>query len=235
MATKKDAADTQSAPVEPVAENESEIDRIKRESAEWRQKFESSQGRLRVAEAQQGQNAESEQRMMKYMSDSIQTVVSQDDPSKRAAALKEIGAEAERSRALGIRVTSTQIELDKLVTDSKLDWENDPDLTEARDAWNSSKPEDAYRLASLVARERALKEDYTSNDEVDEIVDTKIRNARQDANVVDTKTSTAASDMPTQEPRNAAELTEYLRLARVNGIRLDKNDRSRLVRGATQR
>ena len=234
MATEKDAAGNP-APVETEAREETEIEKIRRESAEWRQKFESSQGRLRVAEARQGHDAESEDRMAKFVTDSIQTVISTNDPKKRAEELQEIGARRERERALSLRITNTQVELDKLVSDNKLDWESDPDLVDARSAWNNSKPEDAYRLASLVARERALKEDYTSNDEVDEIVDTKIRNARQDANVVDTKTSTAASDMPTQEPRNAAELTEYLRLARVNGIRLDKNDRSRLVRGATQR
>ena len=229
MATEKDAAAEQAAPVE------SEIDKIKREASEWKQKYESSQGRLRVAEAHQGQNAESEQRMTKMMQDSIQTVISVDDPLKRAARLKEIGAEAERSRALGIRVTNMQIELDKLVTDSKMDWGNDPDLADARDAWNSSKPEDAFRLASLVARERALDDTHTKNEEVEEIVNTKLRNARQDATVVDTKTSSAASDMPTDAPRNAAELTDYLRLARVNNVRISKEERASLVRGASGR
>jgi hypothetical protein len=234
MATEKDAA-ANAASVETVAENESEIDKIKREASQWKQKFESSQGRLRVAEAQQGQNAESEERMMKYMSDSIQTVVTQDDPAKRAAALKEIGAEAERSRALGLRVTSTQIELDKLVTDSGMNWENDSEFADARNAWNSSKPEEAYRLASLTVREHSLEDEYTKNEDVDEIVETTKRNARQDANVVDTKTSTAASDLPMDEPKTAAELTNYLRIARQNGIRFDKVNMSRLVRGATQR
>jgi len=230
MATEKDAA-AKAASVTP----ETEIEKIARESTEWKQKFESSQGRLRVAEARQGHDAESEDRMAKFVTDSINTVISTDDPESRVRKLQEIGAERERARALGIRVTNTQVELDKLVTDKGLDWGNDPDLADARDAWNGSKPEEAFRLASLVARERSLQDDYTSNAEVDEIVQTSIRNARQDTNTVDTGNSTAASDLPTQEPRNAAELTEYFRIARLNKIQVSKADRSRLVRGASGR
>jgi hypothetical protein len=234
MATKKDAAAENAAPVEEKAREETEIEKIQRESAEWRQKFESSQGRLRVAEIRQGHDAESEDRMAKFVTDSIKTVISEDDPKKRGERLQEIGATRERERALSIRVTNTQGELDKLIADSKLDWVNDPDLADARAAWNDSKPEDAYRLASFVAREKSLQDDYTHNDDVDDIVQTSIRNARQDDSAVDTGNSTAASDLLTQDPRTQTELTAYLRIARLNKIQISKEERARLVRGATQ-
>jgi hypothetical protein len=160
-------------------------------------------------------------------------VVEEVDPQERIKKIQELAQNQEADRQLRKRVTATQIELDKLVTDSQVDWDNDPDLADARQAWSSSRPEDALRLASLVLHERKLKNNgYVSEEEVDRIVDTKLKNARQSDNAVDTGNSTVAIGLPDKKPTNAAELQEYLAVARSNGIVIGKQERNDLVRGA---
>ena len=233
MATEKDAAASETAAtVESEATEPTELEKLKAEYAELDQKYKSDRGRLRQLEARQGHDAESEDRMAAYVTNSIRTVLEEDDPTKRMERLTELGAERERARALSVRVTDTQVELDKLVSDNKLDWANDPDLASARQAWEDNKPEEALRLASLLAREKSLKDDYVSNEEVEEIVETKLKARQAQDNTVDTGNPTAPPRVPENKPTNRAELTEYLAARRQSGNPVGKEEMRGLVRGA---
>lgn len=234
MATEEQAATAdQAVSAQEASEPESELEKLRQENADLQQKFKSAQGRLRVSEANAGHAAEAEERMTSYMTNALKTVVEEVDPQERIKKIQELAQNQEADRQLRKRVTATQIELDKLVTDSQVDWENDPDLADARQAWSSSRPEDALRLASLVLHERKLKNNgYVSEEEVDRIVDTKLKNARQSDNAVDTGNSTVAIGLPDKKPTNAAELQQYLATARSNGIVIGKQERNDLVRGA---
>lgn len=234
MTSERDAATAEetATPVIEEVKEETEIEKIQRERVEWERRALSAEGRVRQFDARAGENAESEDRLAKFFTESIETVLNEDDPAKRVERIKALGAQREAGRQMSTRITNTQIELDKLISDSAVDWDNDPDLADARQAWQDSKPEDALRLASLLVRERELKNDYVSTTEVDEIVETKLKNARQIDSTVDPGASTAAGGMPEKKPTNQTELVEYLRLARQNGIVIGKADRTALVRGA---
>lgn len=234
MVTNNDAnAAEQAAPVETEATEETEIQKISRESAEWKQKFQSSEGRRKKLEVSASENVESEDRMANFVKDSLEVAMSGDAPEKMREKLEQIGAKRENARQLSARISTAQLDIDKLVSDNSLDWDKDPDLEEARKAWESSKPEDAFRLASLVARERKVQENYTSNDEVDEIVNTKIKNARQDdSRVIDTGNGTAPIGTSQKLPTNQEELVAYMRQARSSGVVISKEKRASLVRGA---
>lgn len=236
MVTDNDANAAEQAASVEVETTETEIEKIKREASDWKQKFNSSQGRLKQLEIKQAEAGESEDRLATYVRESIESATSGDAPDKIRERIEAAGAKREASRLLSNRVSDTQFKLDKLVTEAGIDWETDPDLADARKAWDSAKPEDAFNLASLVTRERALQKTHTSNEEVDEIVDTKLRNARQaDSNVVNTGTSTAPRAPITNDPRNPQELVAYLRNARNSGEVISKEERARLVRGASGR
>jgi acyl transferase domain-containing protein len=234
MATEEKAATAEEAvSAQEATEPKSEIEILREENAELKHQFKSAQGRLRVNEANAGHAAEAEERMTTYMTNALKTVVEEVDPQERIKKIQELAQQQEADRQLRKRITTTQIELDKLLTDSQVNWENDPDLADARDVWNASKPEDALRLASLVLHERKLKNSgYVSEEEVDRIVDTKLKNARQSGNAVDTGNSTVAKGLPDKKPGNPAELQEYLATARSNGIVIGKQERNDLVRGA---
>jgi hypothetical protein len=233
MVTDNDANAAEQAASVEVETTETEIEKIKREAAVWQQKFNSSQGRLKQMEIKQAESAESEDRIATFVKEAVESVASGDAPDRIRERIEAAGAKREAARQLSNRVSETQFKLDKLVTEEGIDWETDPDLADARRAWDSAKPEDAFRIASLVARERALKKTHVSEDEVDGIVETKLRNARQaDSNVVNNGTSTAPRAPVTNDPRNPQELVAYLRNARNRGTVISKEERARLVRGA---
>ena len=214
MVTDNDANAAEQAASVEVETTETEIEKIKREASDWKQKFNSSQGRLKQLEIKQAEAGESEDRLATYVKESIESATSGDAPDKIRERIEAAGAKREAARQLSNRVSDTQFKLDKLVTEAGIDWETDPDLADARKAWDSANPEDAFNLASLVTRERAR---------------------QADSNVVDNGTSTAPRAPITNDPRNADELVAYLRNARNSGEVVSKEERARLVRGASGR
>ena len=238
LATERDAATAESsaAPASEDASDETDLEKVARESGEWKAKFDASQGRLRVANANAGHAAESEERTIGYITKALTEFAKIDDPQERIQRIQELERENTQARELSTRITNTQVDLDKLISDGKLDWANDPDLAAARAAWEGNKPEEALRLASLLAHERALKDSgYVSSEEVEEIVETKLRNARQDDSNVDTDTASAPRGTPEVKPTNPEEAVAYMRDKRLAGGRMNKQERADLVRGASGR
>lgn len=238
MATERDsatAANEQAAV--PGAENEaaevSELDLLKQANADLQHKLKSTEGRLRVAQAQAGDSAETEARMVGYVNQVVKTLLEEDDPIKRAEKLKEAGARQERERATASEITKIQPELSKIVESAGLDWETDENLSDARKAWDERKPAEALRLASLAAREKELLDKgYVTPEEIEQTIEIKLREARNSQSSVDSGSSTASAGTGEQLPTNGAELRNYLANARAQGRRITKDELRSLTAGA---
>lgn len=233
MATEKDAVpvETSTAPVVEEAKPETEIEKIRREADEWKDRAMSAEGRRRKLEVQVGDSAESEDRMAQFFVDSLRTVIGDDDPEK-ARKIEEIAEARVAARHLSTRVSIAQEALQKLEAGG-LDWEKDPDLATARTAWDAGRPEDALKLAEAVVKDREIATNYTHNDDVEQVVNDKLKNARQDAqDVVDTGQGTAPRALPDNKPTNMVELRIYLASAQNSGVTFTRDERQALYRGA---
>ncbi len=230
MATEKDAATTEK--VQPDT-GDSSAQTIEEVLA----KNESLEARLKTAEGRvQGQTAQFEN-LVGHLSEgearteaSIKLVLESVEvsPEKRAE-LEEHFTKVGAQRAASQRVTLVKPKLDKVVADAGKEWDTDPDLADARTAWSNGQADDALRLAEQAVR---IDDGRFSKEQVEEIVDTRLKNKSDADNRVDMGGGTGGGGGGSEETPTTVEGVHALLRANIaSNTRMSKDETAALLRG----
>ena len=212
MTTDAAASATTTQPA-PNAEGQPETpDTLKARIAKLEADLKAERGRSRVAVASSEALAEMETRVSSTLQRALNIALSETDPAQREQKLKTVWERQALDRDIARRITEAQPKLDKLVEDSGKSWD-DPSFADARKAWDSRSPEQALIMAQTVVM--GERKGY-SKEEVEQIVETKLKNAKLAGAAIDTGGGTGGGTV-TNTPRTAADLNTYLRSERLAG------------------
>lgn len=172
-------------------------------------------GRVRASQVTQGAVEELGSRFQKSMEDGLRIVLETDDPDERAERYKEWARQNVEADNRARAISKHQNTLLKLVEDNNVDFENDEDFEEVREAWNGPNPETAIPLARLAVKSRDGS--GYSREQVQQEIQTALRNANLSNASVDTSGGGGSQVNSGPRPSSLSQLAEQARENRQGG------------------
>lgn len=235
MTTEQDAA----AEVSAAAENETSqeavqptVEDLQRRLEQAEQRAKSAEGRLKSRERTSAITGEAiadmESRITETFTNALTRAFETDDPVERAERIAQANAEHKARAALASEITEAQPVLDEIVERSGKSFD-DPEFADAKRAWEQSRPKEAVLLARIAETEARTGNTFTK-EEVEQMIDARLKNERVSSARVDSGGSTASTASP-QKPTTQAELAAYLRTRRIQGNPVPASEQRDLIRG----